>query len=137
MPPLPRRASRAALAILVLAAGVADAACQRTIVDGAHTGGSGGAACATFPTAGVPCSQAGLTCSTTNGDQYDFAVCYHGTWNDRSCLGTACGCPDTLPTAGATCDPCCGQPCPYLDDAGVGPTAACAPDGTWTVTGPG
>jgi hypothetical protein len=97
--------------------------------------------CATFPTGGTPCAPEGVTCSSVGelGDQIDFAVCYHGTWTNRSCLdpGPICACPNTLPSAGSACNPCCGQPCPFLDDAGVGSTTQCAPDGTWLVSGQG
>jgi hypothetical protein len=95
--------------------------------------------CDPFPTGGTPCSTEGVTCSYMSmlADTANFAVCYHGTWANRSCFGPVCVCPDTLPVAGSACDPCWGEPCPYLDDAGVGPTAQCAPDGTWLVSGPG
>lgn len=95
--------------------------------------------CATFPTGGTPCTTEWLTCSdvTMFGDTTNFAVCYDGTWANRSCLGYACGCPGTLPTLGSACDACCGQPCPYPDDAGLGPTLECAPNGIWVASGPG
>ncbi len=95
--------------------------------------------CAPFPTGGTPCSTEGVTCSYVDmsGDTTNFAVCYHGTWANRSCLGEACACPETLPITGSSCDPCWEQPCPYLDDAGVGTTVQCTPDGTWSASGSG
>jgi hypothetical protein len=160
-----RRASRDTVAFLFISASAAGAACHSNVVDDGSGGGGGGSPigtggdagvtcadpdgspsaclsnpCAPFPTAGTPCSTEGVTCSYVDmfGDTTYFAVCYHGKWANRMCLSPACYCPDTLPVAGATCDPCWGQPCPYLDDAGVGSAAQCEPDGTWSVVpGPG
>jgi hypothetical protein len=147
MPTLVRRARRASLALFFLAACATAVACSTTGGAPPATCDEGGAAagacaadpCTPFPTAGAPCTVDGGTCSDTGpgGEPYNFAVCYHGTWNNRSCLGYACECPDTLPTAGSTCDACCEEACPFASDAGVGATAQCAPDGTWTVTAGG
>jgi hypothetical protein len=96
--------------------------------------------CDPFPNGSTPCSTEGVTCLYQGADEdvIDVAVCYQGTWVSLSCFNNLmCVCPAMLPIAGSTCDPCWSQPCPYLDDAGVGPTAQCAPDGTWSVSGSG
>jgi hypothetical protein len=84
------------------------------------------------------CAEVGQSCGesgecggfeTTCGEDHTWST----TWYDELCCGGGGSCPDTLPLASDSCDPCSDSTsCSYPTDCGVA-VASCSPDGSWLI----